>query len=176
MPDLAEGWTTTAACLAGAVVLLAALRRAVRRAELALRDKLVVVLAAGGLATAGVGASVPPDELARQLMGAVSEHPLVVAGAIIAVAVGTVIVSILWWVRFWVRTLLRLLALGAGLGLVALWCVVRFALAPWLDSWTGASLGTSGWQALLDGVGVAAVVALVLGLLRSPPPRAKELA
>jgi hypothetical protein len=176
VPDLAEGWTTTAVCLAGAAVLLAALRRAVQRAELALRDKLLVVLAAGGLATAGVGASMPPDELARQVVSAASGHPLVVAGAIVAIALGTVVVSILWWIRFWVRTVLRILALGVCLGLVALWCVARFALAPGLDAWTGASLGTSGWHALLDGGGVAAVVALVVGLLRSPPPRGKELA
>jgi hypothetical protein len=49
-------------------------------------------------------------------------------------------------------------------------------LAPFLDGWTGLALGEPGWRALLDGSGVATLVLGVLWILRSPPPRDKELA
>lgn len=176
MPELADGWTTTAACLAGALVLVAGLRRAMHRAELALRDKLVVVLAAGGLTTAGIAAGVPPHELVDHAAGVVSDHPLAIAGAVVALALVMVLATLLWWVRFWARTALRLVALVGCLALVALWCAARLLLAPFLDGWTGLALGEPGWRALLDGSGVATLVLGVLWILRSPPPRDKELA
>lgn len=180
---LSQGWTTTAACLVGALALLAGLRRAIQRAELALRDKLVVLLGAGGLATVGVGSRLVerPEQLAGLAADAAAEHPHALAGAVIAAVLGAIVVALVWWVRFWVRTLLRLALLAALLLAVACWCLTRFVLADWLDGWTGLAgtalaFGPDGWRALLDGGGVASLVLGMLWLLRSPPPREKELA
>jgi hypothetical protein len=177
---LSQGWTTTAACLVGALALLAGLRRAIQRAELALRDKLVVLLAAGGLTTAGVGARLVerPAEHAEQLVGlaadAAAEHPYAIAGAVVAAALAMIVVALVWWVRFWVRTMLRLAMLASFLAAVASWLVARFLLADWADAWTGLALGGDGWRALLDGGGVATLVLGVLWLLRTPPPHAAD--
>jgi len=174
---LQEGWTTAAACLLGALALLAGLRRAIQRTELALRDKLVVVLAAAGLTTAGVGSQLieRPGELADHALGAAAEHPFALAGAVFAIVLALVAMALVWWVRFWVRTLLRLAMLSVFLSALASWCLARFLLVGWLDGWTGLTLGAAGWRALLDGSDVTVLVLGVLWLLRARPPREKEL-
>ena len=175
-PLLREGWPTAAACLLGAIAMLAGLRSALHRTELALRDKLVVVLAAGGLATAGIGSQLvsDPGRLVSHAADAASDHPLALAGAVFVGALVFVVSLLVWWVRYWVRTMMRLAMLGGFLALVVLWCVARFLLVGWLDAWTGASLGEPGWRAVFDGAGIATIVLGVLFLLRSRPPREKQ--
>lgn len=175
-PLLREGWPTAAACLLGAIAMLAGLRSALHRTELALRDKLVVVLAAGGLATAGIGPQLvsDPGRLASHAADAASAHPLALAGAVFVGALAFVAVVLVWWVRYWVRTMLRLAMLCGFLVLVAGWCVARFLLVGWLDGWTGTALGEEGWRAVFDGAGVTTLVLGVMFLLRARPPREKD--
>lgn len=175
-PLLREGWPTAAACLLGAIAILAGLRSALHRTELALRDKLVVVLAAGGLATAGIAPQLAsdPGALASGVAGVASEHPLAIAGAVFAIALAFVAAVLVWWVRYWVRTMIRLAMLGVFLAVLATWALARFLLVGFFDAWTGAHLGPAGWQTVLDGAGVATIVLTVLWLLRARPPREKE--
>lgn len=174
-PLLREGWPTVAACLLGAIAMLAGLRSALHRTELALRDKLVVVLAAGGLATAGIAPQLidGPGAMASSAAAAAA-HPLAIAGAVFALALTLVAAVIVWWVRYWVRTMIRLAMLCVFLTTLAAWALARFFLAGFLDAWLGTSLGEAGWRACLDGAGVATVVLSVLFLLRARPPREKE--
>ncbi|MBX7193054.1 MAG: hypothetical protein K1X94_13390 [Sandaracinaceae bacterium] len=175
-PLLREGWPTAAACLLGAIAMLAGLRSALHRTELALRDKLVVVLAAGGLATAGIAPQLlsRPDQMASTVAGIASDHPLAIAGAVFAVALGFVAIVLAWWVRYWVRTMIRMAMLGAFLLTIAAWCLARFLLVGFFDGWSGAHLGAEGWRAILDGGGVASLVLGVLWLLRARPPKEHE--
>lgn len=176
-PLLREGWTTAAACLFGAMAVLAGLRSALHRTELALRDKLVVVLVAGALATAGIAPQLisSPDAMASGALDLASAHPLVLAGAVLAAALGLVAMLLVWWVRYWVRTMIRLVMLGAFLVAIGLWCLARFLLVGFFDGWSGAHLGVEGWGAILDGAGVATIVLTVLWLLRARPPKEREV-
>lgn len=175
-PLLREGWPTAAACLLGAIAMLAGLRSALHRTELALRDKLVVVLAAGGLATAGIGSQLvsDPGRLASHAADAAADHPLALAGVVFAAALAFVAAVLVWWIRYWVRTMVRLAMLAGFLGLVGAWVLARFFLVGFLDGWTGTSLGEAGWRAVFDGAGVTTIVLGVLFLLRARPPREKE--
>ncbi len=175
-PLLREGWPTAAACLIGAIAILAGLRSALHRTELALRDKLVVVLAAGGLATAGIAPQLidRPDEMLATAAGAAADHPLAIAGGVFAIALAFIAAIVVWWVRYWVRTMVRLAMLGAFLATLAAWCVARFLLAGFFDGWVGTALGEAGWRAVFDGAGVSMIVLTVLWLLRARPPREKE--
>lgn len=178
-----EGWMTAAACLAGAIAILAGLRSALHRTELALRDRLVVVVMAGGLATAGIGSQLVRREQALELagqagdvaLGAASDHPLVVAGVVFAGLLAMVVSALVWWIRFWVRTVLRMMMLGAFLFAVLLWCVARFVLVGYFDGWSGLELGPEGWRAMLDGSGVTLIVLTVLSMLRTKPPPVKNV-
>lgn len=173
---LRDGWPTAAACLLGSIALLAGLRSALHRTELALRDKLVVVLAAGGLATAGIAPQLlsSPQAMAAQLGTLASEHPLALAGAALALALAFIAVLLAWWVRFWVRTMLRFVTLCAFVIALSVWAVARFFFADLFDAWSGLTLGADGWRALLDGAGVTAIVVAVLRLLRAGPPKERE--
>jgi hypothetical protein len=104
-----------------------------------------------------------------------SAHPLVLAGAVLAAALGLVAMLLVWWVRYWVRTMIRLVMLGAFLVAIGLWCLARFLLVGFFDGWSGAHLGVEGWGAILDGAGVATIVLTVLWLLRARPPKEREL-
>lgn len=172
---LREGWATTAACLAGALVLLAGLRRAARRAEVAIRDRLFVLLAAAGVAAAGLTPALQasPEALASEASSIYAEHPYTLAGILAAVAIAFVISAVVWWVRFWVKTMLRLAMLGAFLLAVLLFAIARLALVPHFDGLFGTSLGVGAWSALLDGGGVAAIVIVVLSLLGVRPSRSR---
>ena len=175
-PLLREGWPTAAACLIGAIAILAGLRSALHRTELALRDKLVVVLAAGGLATAGIAPQLidRPDRMVSSVADAAADHPLAIAGGVFAIALAFSAAVVVWWVRYWVRTMIRLAMLCAFLATLAVWCLARFLLAGFFDAWAGTALGEEGWRAILDGGGVATIVLTVLWLLRARPPREKD--
>lgn len=175
---LQQGWGTAAACLVGAIALLAALRTSLHRVELALKEKLVVVLAAGGLATAGIASQAltrqDATNLANHAAEAAADHPFAIAGVVFACALAIVVMAIVWWIRFWVRTAIRMAMLGTFLGLTGLWCIARFLLAAHFDTWAGTHFGIAAWQAMLDGSGVAFIVLLVWSMVRRKPPSEKQ--
>ncbi len=171
-----DGWLTALVCVAGALALLAGLRRAIQRAEIALRDRLFVLLVAGGLVLAGVAPSLEasPGRLLEETEAIARAHPFTIAGIAFAVAIVLVATLVALWVRFWVRTLLRLSMLGAFVVLVFAWAIARFALVGDLDAWTSLALGERAWRAILDGVGVGFVVVTVLRLLGIRPSAPKK--
>ncbi len=176
---LQQGWGTAAACLVGAIALLAALRSSLHRVELALREKLALVLAAAGLATAGIASQSLTQQdaasLANDAATAAADHPFAIAGVVFAGALAVVLMALVFWIRFWVRTAIRMAMLGTFLVLTAVWCIARFVLADYFDAWAGTSFGPAAWQAMLDGSGVAFIVLLVWSMIRKRPPRDKGL-
>lgn len=176
---LQQGWGTAAACLVGAIALLAALRSSLHRVELALKEKLALVLAAGGLATAGIASQSLTHQdatnLANHAAEAAAGHPFAIAGVVFACALAVVLVALVFWIRFWVRTAIRMAMLGTFLVFTGAWCVARFILADYFDAWAGTSFGPVAWQAMLDGSGVAFIVLLVWSMIRKRPPRDKNV-
>ena len=168
---LESGWGTTAACLAGAIALLAALRSALGRAELALREKLLIVVAAGGLATLGVTLPFLTAADAERAAELARSRPDLLLGAVVVVALVVLALAILAWIRFLFRTAMRMALAAALPGIAGGWAVARFVLAAYFDGWAGTHLGEAGWRTLLDVAGVAFIVLLASRTLRGAPAR-----
>lgn len=164
---LGRGWPTILACLAGALYLVVRLKRALQRAELALRTKLFVATVALGLATTGAGIGFGSEEMTRRALEVVQSHPWWLVGTAAACLVASSVFVIAFWIRAWLRWTVRLVFIAALGVLVLGWGVARFFLCGALDRATGLALGETGWRALFDGLAVGFVV---FGVARSLEP------